>query len=1245
MDYAEKGVRSLGKNIPAQTLKDATFAQVVALKGDCIIRDHDGGASYSFTHDIFFEWVFFRLLIERGGDWHSSLAEAGEPPLLGRVVGLLAQHMLVSPGRWTAGYRSLEGKSLRPQWRREWLTAPPFTPAFAQGLAEFQALLTENNYALLEKLLVWFQAQHTVPNPLVLQHNKSSVEGVDIVRAADAFGWPSDFQSWGRLLDWLLPLAASLPVRLFPNLLEMFGVWQNVCADIQNPRSAALLEVCGNWLIELEGVEYAKGFSFKRGKWDELGREARSTFATSLRMTILRSARAYPKPATALFERAIANERMRQAAYGDLIGFTPTMADVAPEQVVALAKSELMEELPQHRMERVEREERAYYAELNRIRAIPEKDRTTNQQRALEHVSLSIGHEDVKLDDVGIDQNHGFYHPESPLHEPFASLFAKKPEVALGLVRDLANHATEGWRQVHRIKPRQMGTPIPIALDFPWGRQEFWGDWRVYSWGMGQLAPNPLECAFLAMGYWAFKQIEAGRPPDEVVQAIVEGNECYAVLGIALRLALETEHASAVTLPLAACQRLWRHDMARVVQAPTRNIDLFGFGFLSRLTGPKAEAKAYLDSRKSWSREVRSLVLQFALSPNDELRQRFKEALARFPDELPYEFEEVRSNAKLTASLKENAETWAGLGNIENYRGQRTNEGQVLVSYEPPTPMTPEQTEKLEANTTFLRQMADLTWAMKSLEEGGPAQGRTLAEVVARLRPLDNDAMFQRRYEVEDHTPQSAIAAAAACVIRFGAPSPSDHEWALSVMARVEEMKEPEGTFPGSRIPWHPTLNLIVGLAHLRRLNPSDIELARRLTHLTLHPQEDVVELAFTALLRDPDPAVALVTAQLALDLAIYYRPEFKAGGERDNRTNQKARQDSLARALKRLDRQTAEPLTAMPPAWVKSPSQRRRSLTDDEMGWVDPNPCFYAGFAAKIFRNLPVEAWCQEAAFKPLFEAGLKQFVSWTAERLMPSWKNQRGAGDRRGGELIEWTDCLGDLLARAAPFFELERVRAELLAPFLSDDEEGLSVLAPFADKTVTRHVLDAAAIPTGTFELLTDCVERMVRDPVFDADSYRAGEIHGHDMPELIQALLFVRVEKAGGAARFVNGDWSEISLIMPLVTRLMAATGWAPYVMQHFLTLCERADGSYPLDAFAAQANAALAAVGNAKGSWAGTTLPARMAGIVQRMADNNFPLRAEQATGLLKILDALVDLGDRRSAALEQAEAFRGVQIH
>ncbi len=99
----------------------------------------------------------------------------------------------------------------------------------------------------------------------------------------------------------------------------------------------------------------------------------------------------------------------------------------------------------------------------------------------------------------------------------------------------------------------------------------------------------------------------------------------------------------------------------------------------------------------------------------------------------------------------------------------------------------------------------------------------------------------------------------------------------------------------------------------------------------------------------------------------------------------------------------------------------------------------------------------------------------------------------------------------------------------------------------------------------------------------------------------------------------------------------------FVMQRFLTLCERAGLAYPLDEFSRQANAVLGSLANAKGSWAGTMLPARMAGIVQRLADSNYPLRLDQAQALLEVLDALIDLGDRRSAALEQTEAFRSVQ--
>jgi ATPase family associated with various cellular activities (AAA) len=482
IDLAKAGVRNLGKNIPARRLKHSTFEQVASLKADLIIREQDGGASYSFTHDIFFEWAFFRLLIELDSEWHGGLSEAGEPPLLGRVIALLAQSSLSTPGKWTAGYRSLEAQPLRAQWRREWLTAPPFTSAFASAKEEFGALLLEQDFALLEKLLVWFQAQHTVPSPVILRRIDNLVEGIDNVRAADMLGWPSDFQSWGRLLDWLFPLAPTLPVRLLPHVLEVFGVWQNVFANIENQHSEAVVQQCSNWLIDLEEAEYSERAFERKSKWQELGGEARSSLATSLRAAIVRSARSYPKPAIALFERAVENKRMRREAYSDLMAYTPMMADVASDAVVAVAEAELMEELPQERFDRQRREEREHYEWLEKLRAIPEADRTPQQHRALESVFFPIGMERFDLDDIGINRHYNYYFPASALHEPFASLFAKKPESALRLVRDLSNHAVKGWRQILNLNRREMGTPLPVGIEFPWGKQEFWGDRRVYSW-------------------------------------------------------------------------------------------------------------------------------------------------------------------------------------------------------------------------------------------------------------------------------------------------------------------------------------------------------------------------------------------------------------------------------------------------------------------------------------------------------------------------------------------------------------------------------------------------------------------------------------------------------------------------------------------------------------------------------------------------------------------------------------------
>jgi hypothetical protein len=1238
IDLAENGSRSIGKSVAARDLATATVSQLSDFERDLVIRPLRNGAAFSFTHDIFFEWAFFRLLLDLGDAWPNGLINAGEPPLLGRVVGLVAQSALETAGEWTRGLRALEAVALRPQWRREWITAPPFSQSFTARLPEFQTELFANDCAVMEKLLVWFQAQHTIPSPVILQ--QSATEGVDRMRVADLLGWPSDFPSWGRLVDWLVSIADTLPTRLYPLLIEALGVWQNAIADYRNARSRAIVDLANRWLIEIEGFVYREELSFDHGRWEGLRSQSREEFEGTLRRLILRAARAFPDPSRGLLDRAIANQQMREHAYSDIMLYAPILTEVAPEKLIEVTKAEVLDELPQDRIDRIEREEDERIEALRQARATPEAERTEQQRRSLEHISFAMGRSSLELEAIGIQKYGRHYFPTSAREQPFAALFDGRPDLALGLVKDLMNHGTEGWRQRERLSHRRGGTALPIVVEFPWGKQEVWGDWTVYSWFLGHFAPQPLECAVLALAHWAHRELEAGKHADDVIRSVVEGSHCIASLGLALTLALEKNVVSETTLPLASCQRLWQFDIARSTQSPTRDIEIPAFGLFNRLKSDKADAAAFLRNRESEKREVRQLAMLFALSPDEALREKFKARLADYPKNLPFEFEGDHSEAGSEAALREKAERWSGLGDIANYRRHDTDDGQMLIGYEPPVPLSPSQQRSLDASSDYLRTIGILGWATRSLEKGAPDAGLTLADAVRFAQDRDNPSIFKVRTEAGGDSAQSAISAIAACVIKLGALSPADTKWALGILKRVEKMEERPDAFPGTRSPRHPTNHLVVALLELRKKDVKDEGPVTRLFGLTLHPMEEVHQLAFVALLRDPDQVVQWIAAQHAFDLALSYRFKIEDDGTRDNSEERAAKKASLARALKRLRGKRVDAFDALPGPWVKGGTRRGRK-GDDEEYWKEPDPSFFSRDAAGLLSEFPVEAWCQSPQLKELFRLALKQWVAWTAEKVMPPWSDHRQ--DRRVAETMEWAHALGDLVARAAPFFELEFVREVLLRPFLSKDEEGLLFLAPFGTAIVCRHVLDAPVVPAGTFELLDACVERVFIDRAFNPNSHRAGEVHGSEMPRLIRALLFVNVERADGAARFVNGKWDELPLILPTVAKVVSRIGWSSFVADCYLTLCERAGVAFPIDAFAEQAGTILTQVNPVRNSWSGTLIPARLAAIVQRLAAANFPLTQDAAQQLLRILDELIDLGDRRSAALEQDETFKNVQ--
>lgn len=351
-----------------------------------------------------------------------------------------------------------------------------------------------------------------------------------------------------------------------------------------------------------------------------------------------------------------------------------------------------------------------------------------------------------------------------------------------------------------------------------------------------------------------------------------------------------------------------------------------------------------------------------------------------------------------------------------------------------------------------------------------------------------------------------------------------------------------------------------------------------------------------------------------------------------------------LAAALDEYRAQEVLPTWMRPlPSWRQAASDAEISPVfdaDEEDGWKCTDALWNGQYAAKVLQSVPVEA-VMTTSERAHYVDALEAFVDWTLDTINPAWRTGRGR-ERVNGNLYEWMDQLGKILASVVPYLPSDETLQRLLQPiFKQPDEIAMRLLAPFTVSLVCSEVLDALEVRNDTLHLLQAVLERTLENDDLRRSRYNDGRIGGFDLPELIKSLLFVVVEHAPRATRFANGHWHDLAQVMPLVDRLVRASGWNPFVARQFVTLCERSGAAYPTETFADQV-LAQTVDGHLPADWKGSSIPAAIAGLVQAHADRLHPLPVPLARKLLQVLDALVDLGDRRSAALQQSESFRGV---
>lgn len=1272
IDLAAVRAEHLNEPIPMRALKPETLGTIESLKIDGILQSTSTGHSVQFAHDIFFEWAFLHRLIDLGDGWKTALAEAGEPPVLGRVVELLSQSALSDFDRWHATLDSLERSGLRTQWLRAWLLAPVSMPDFEQWSERYWEILARDKCRLLQKALVWFQAERTSPNIGILEGaaGSSEVNPENRILVADLLGWPSDYNTWGRLIRLIDSRVDELPGPLYPHVISIFEVWQNALADVKNSVSELIVDRASTWLTELEENERRTD---RRNPlpppWRGL-EKGRGELQKRLRQIIFRAARAFPDQAAAYLQRLLTIDDMRDKLFKQVFTYAPVLSETHPDLLVDVALKYLREELPGDRVdrERTERDESAKRREA--IRAKPESQRTPEENLFLDSVFHSIGYQGIDWHEwsrlaVGDDS---YYFPASPLREPFHSLFMNAPASGMRLLRDLSNHAMEAWRQLHRLEQR--GTPIPIKLAFPWGTQLFWGNTREYLWARGHWAPKPLTCAYLALDSWARRQLEDGRDVDAVIQDIVVGNNSIAALGAAVCVALRAFVVSDATRPLLHSPRLWRADLQRFVEES-------GFGLSSQI-GFSASDRQHAQAVDAMSgdtvrqRELRQLVAAEVLQSQATQSNSMLDVIRAFAEDLPFEFEEDQSNPEVREALERAAAVDVEFFKAENYHLIESEKGENTraIAFVNPQSETAEARARLAESQRHLSAHALFGWANQSFETGKINDALSIDAAVGLARQYDHRRAFSAssREDPQASIERGALAGAAAVIVAFARDDTRHVKWARKILDRAFAMPEAADQMwlAQSVIPWHP--GIFVARAAAAELKDGSLrkENAERLLRLIAHPLECVGLEAITLSFGLWEQKPRFAWCALCLAFSICHLPPrdeiYRTGYGRTSNSKVADRAKAVRAILSSWTKSTSWPeLLPPPPAWLKMGSKaelddRRQDdpsdgdfeefeLQEDEsVGWREPRGLWNDQFAAKIIDKIPVEVAANEESTKSRLTDAIETLLGWTIEKLSPSWESPpyRRSSD---ANIFEWTHSLSSLLGVLSGHIDEPTLDDRFLKPVCAlRDEPCFALLASLTDRFICAHILDSTEISSNARLILDRSTDRLLQIRELQPDSYRAGELYGFDIPLLARALLCVSVERAMGAARYVNGDWREIGFILPTVDRIVRAAGWSATIMTDFLTLTDRARACFPAANFADDIQSALDWGEGRLTAWQTTIIPGRIAGLIQHFSERDAPLNVDLARKLLRVLDALVDMGDRRSAALQTSAAFRDVRL-
>lgn len=529
----------------------------------------------TFYHDVLRDWGVGMRLYEDSGLVSSLRLSLPVSATIARGIefaGRLALELEESADKWLGLLDRLSTASAHGSWRRHVLMAIVRSELSPVLLERHSAILLRRGGAMLRELANAIIAADTMSTAELFNAVAGQVEGLPT--SAPATMRTAVTPSARRLTKWCAAHSAEIPFQALSAVIRLTEIQMPlmlVAPNLAEPVAHMLFD----WLLQLDVRGNDVTIPVDQSG-EPLDRSSRSRLVEDLRMSCLLIAASAPdKLKTYLSAVAAEQDDYKVKAIRPL---SKIAATVAPRELAELIEQSL-----------IERPERAATSGCS-------------YRRGFSHADTD-------------------YMPPSPAQPPFLDLLQAAPDVGLGLIRRLTEHAIA--HHSGGAKPDNNG--FTLVFDngprfFPWTQS--------YFWSRGQGNDYAVASALMALEAWGHQRIEAGDPIDAVLADVLgPDGSCAAYLMVAVDLLISHWPATRDALvPFVSSPELLATERQRDLLDQMGSI---GFDFQKEPLGPVR--LEHLRARPSRGVQLERLLLGYLSDdePSAKVRARLEGALGR----------------------------------------------------------------------------------------------------------------------------------------------------------------------------------------------------------------------------------------------------------------------------------------------------------------------------------------------------------------------------------------------------------------------------------------------------------------------------------------------------------------------------------------------------------------------------------------------------------------------------------------